>query len=839
MTWRDWRAGELTTLLIALVVGVAALSSVGFVADRLGQGLDRDARQMIGADLRVRGDQPLPAEFVDKANALGLRTATTEIFPSMVSSAGGSVGAPGRSRLAAVKAVSPAYPLRGAVQLDHGHAGEQAAAGIPAAGTVWVDAGLLEPLGAHLGDTLRVGSRSLLVTSIISRELDRGVSFVNFSPRLMLNQADLPSTGLIVPGSRVVYRLLVAGPDKQVAAYQQWAQARINTSNLRGVAVETLQDGEPQVRETLERAHHFLSLVAMLTALLAAVAVAMSADRYARRHIDGCAVMRCLGVSQGTLRGIFTLEFFATGIIGGVVGVAFGFVGHLAMLRFLSGLLGFDLPLPGALPALQGLGTGLVLLLGFALPPLLPLSRVPPLRVIRRELGAARMPAWIGYGIGIVLFALLLVSAAGEWRLGGIVALGFAGGAAAAGALAFAAVRGLAFAAQRLRPARASAVAGFGWRYALASLGRRSGAASLQVSALGVGLMCLLLLGMTRHDLIAGWRASTPPDAPNQFVIDIQPDQQAAVQALLTHAGISGVDLEPMIRGRLVAISGQPVRAASFTDSQTRRLVEREFNLSYTRHLPSDNRLVAGNWFGASDKPQISIEEGLAKSLHVKAGDTLRFDVTGQTVEAPITSVRKVDWGTFRVNFFVLMPPPLLHDFPASFITSFRQPPGSNAATDALVRAFPNLTVIDMTAILAQLQRVLEQVIGAVQFLFLFTLAAGLLVLYAALAATRDERARECALLRALGAAQRQIVGVQIAEFVIVGALAGLMAALGAQAIGAVLAQRVFQFELQWNVWLIPGGLLAGIACTSIGGYWALRRVLRQPALYALRAANA
>ena len=827
MTARDWRAGELTMLLLALVLAVAALSSVGFLADRLHQGLERDARRMIAADFIVRADHPVDLQFAEKARALGLNTATTAIFPSMIN----STGAQPASRLAAVKAVSPGYPLRGALRIASAPgAADHPAQSIPPPGTVWVDQALLDALKLRVGDTVKVGKRGFTIGALITRELDRGFSFVNFSPRLMLRADELQSTGLIAFGSRVTHRLLVAGADDAVARFAQFAHGRVDGGKMRGVALESLQDGQPQVRQTLDRAGHFLTLVSLLTALLAAVAIAMAAHRYMRRHLDGCAAMRCLGASQATLRALFTLEFVGIGLIGGALGVALGYLGHLALLTWLGSLIDVALPYPTAWPALQGIATGLVLLLGFALPPLLPLTRVPPVRVLRREWGEAGRTAWAAYALGIVLFAALLIVAAGELKLGGIVAGGFAGGLLVFACIARVALWG---AARIVRSERVNA--GIGWRYALASLERRSGASALQITALGIGLMCLLLIAMTRDDLVAGWRKSTPPDAPNEFIIDIQPDQREAVTQYLDTHGLPGTVLSPMVRGRLIAINGKPVNPDSFKTEDARRLVDREFNLSYTTELPDDNRLAAGTWYGDSTTPQISIEQGLAKVIDVKPGDVLRFDVTGLQIDAPVTSVRKLDWGSFKVNFFVLMPPVALQDFPATFITSFHLPRDKQSTIDGLIAAYPNLTAIDTAPILAQVQRVLQQVIGAVQFLFAFTLAAGVLVLYAALAGTRDERMRESALLRALGASHRQVRAVQVAEFVAVGTLAGLMAALGAQAIGWVLATRVFEFYLSFNPWLLPAGIVAGVACAGLGGWLSLRHVLARPALQSLR----
>lgn len=832
MFLRDWRAGELHLLLVALLLAVGALSSVGFLSDRMQGGLERDARQMLAADLVVRSDAPLSPDFTRQAQADGLATAVVANFPSMASAMGegGQVSA---SRLSSLKAVSDGYPLRGRVRTapDAGASTSDApAVGIPEPGTVWVDAALLDALHVKPGESIRVGSRALRIAAVITREMDRGYGFGSLAPRVMMRFDELPSTGLVQFGSRITYRLLLAGTDAQVGKFAAWA--RPAAEQARGVHLESLEDGQPQVRQTLDRAERFLSLVALLAAVLAAVAVGIASRRYSERHLDACAVMRCLGLPRRALRGMVTLEFVGLGLIGGVLGVALGYAAHWVLLAQLGDVIPAGLPAPTWRPAVFGLTSALVMLLGFALPPLLPLSEVAPLHVLRRDVvGGARRQGWLAYGASALAFGALLLFAARDLRLGAMVAGGFVAGAVVFGVLAWLAIRALAAWARRA----GGAMGGIGWRYAVAGLRRRGLGSALQVVALGLGLMALLLLAVTRNDLVAGWRQSSPPDAPNRFVIDIQPGQDAPVLSQLRAAGLPDVQLSPMIRARLTAINGKPMTGESYTEERARRLAEREFNLSYTSGLPDGNRVTAGQWYGDTTSPQISMEEGIAKTLGLKLGDTLRFEVTGQTIDAPITSLRKLDWGSMRVNFFVVMPPAALRDFPMTWITSFHLEPKQQSVADALVRQFPNVTVIDTGALLAQIQQILSQVIDAVQALFLFTLAAGVLVLYAALAGTRDERMRESGILRALGASSRQLRDVHLAELVTVGALAGLLASLGAGALGWALARYVFEFALTFNPWLPALGVGAGVLCALVGGWSGLRAVLRQSALRTLR----
>ncbi|WP_425261398.1 ABC transporter permease [Rubrivivax sp. RP6-9] len=828
-TLRDFRAGELRLLALAVLLAVAALTAVGFFADRLNNGLARDARQLLGGDAVVSSDKPTPPELVARAQALGLQVAGNTSFPSMARAPDAQGGA---TRLVAVKAVTPSYPLRGRLQLKAApDAPVEVAARAPEPGTVWVDAGLLDSLRLQVGDPLLLGDATLRIAQIIVIEPDRGAGFMSFAPRVMLAEADLAATGLVQPASRVNHRLAVAAPpgrDAAVREFVRFAEARIADAPLRGVRVESLQSGRPEMRQTLDRAEKFLNLVALLAALLAAVAVAIAARDFAARHLDDCAMLRVLGLSQRRIAGAYTLEFAAVGLLASVVGVLIGFAVHFVFVVLLAGLVDAQLPAASAWPALFGVGVGLTLLLGFGLPPVLQLARVPPLRVIRRDVGTLKASSLLVLAAGTGGFAALLMAVSSDIKLGALAVGGFAAAIAVFALLSYVAVRVLRRAVPESRAPR--------WLVlATRQIAARPAFAVLQVSALAVGLLALVLLVLLRTDLIGSWRQATPPDAPNRFVINLQPDQADPFRAALQAAGVTQFDWYPMIRGRLVAINGRAVTSDSYTDERASRLVDREFNLSHAAAMPAHNAIVGGGWT-ADEEGAISVEDGLAQTLGLKLGDTLRFDMGGLLKEGRITSLRKVDWGSMRVNFFVLFPLAQMRDVPISYISAFRAPatPGFD---NALSRDFPNITNVDVSASVAQVQQVLDQVIRAVEFLFGFTLIAGLVVLFAAVSATRESRAREFAIMRAMGAGSRLLGQVQRAELLGVGALAGFLASVAAVAVGWALAKYAFEFDWNPSPWVPLAGTLAGALLALAAGWWGLRDVLRRPVVETLRRA--
>ncbi len=655
----------------------------------------------------LSSDKPAPLAFAEQARSLGLRTATTTSFPSMARAPDERGGA---TRLVAVKAVSDAYPLRGQLTVRGDGGSPQVMPRGPAPGAVWVDAALLDALQLAVGDELLLGDAALRVERVIVIEPDRGAGFMSFAPRVMLHQADLPATALIQPASRVTYRFAIAADDLRgkagtdaVGRFVQWAEQQIEQQQLRGIRVESLESGRPEMQLTLDRAEKFLNLVALLAALLAAVAVAIASRDFAERHLDDCAMLRVLGQSQRSIALSYGIEFGVVGLLASLAGVALGFAVHYVFVALLAGLVDASLPAASAWPALFGVGVGLTLLLGFGLPPVLQLARVPPLRVIRRDVGAVKPASALVLAAGAIGFSLLLLAVSSDLKLGLIAVGGFAGAIALFAGLAWLAVAALRRAVPEARAPR--------WLVlATRQIAARPAFAVVQVSALSVGLLALVLLVLLRTDLITSWRQATPPDAPNRIVINVQPEQGEAFRSALAAAGVERYDWFPMIRGRLVAINGRPIDAEAYADERAQRLVEREFNLSHAASMPAHNQLHSGRWV-AEEADGISVEEGLATTLGLQLGDTLRFDIAGVEHEGRITSLRKVDWGSMRVNFFVMFPVSELPGVPTTFISAFRAP--ERAGFDnALSREFPNITNVDLSASIAQVQRVLDQVIA-------------------------------------------------------------------------------------------------------------------------------
>lgn len=814
MLARDLRAGDMRVLLAALLVAVASVATVGFFTDRVRGALNGEAARLLGGDLALVADNTIPDKFFAESARLGLSTATTVTFPSMVST-------PGDAALGEIKAVSAAYPLRGRLRtapapdvLDS----EQT--GVPATGTIWVGERLLTKLNVKVGDRVQLGNKLFTIAAVVTKEPDNAFDYFNVAPRVLVNRDDLAATGLVQTGSRLRYRLLVAGEAAPVNAFQQFAKANLG----RGQRIEGVRDARSEVRAALERAEQFLGLASLLSVILAAVGVAMASQRFMQRELDTCAILRCLGASQATLLQLYIIEFALLGAAAGVIGSAIGFAAQFGLVKLLSGFVDVVLPLPTLMPALQAFVVGALLLAGFALPPLLRLKSVPTLRVIRREMGVAPM-SLTAYVLGFAVIAVLLYWKAGDTKIWGAVMLGIAACLVVSALLGWLMITLLA----RVR--------GGPFRQGLANLRRRRASSITQMVALGLGIMALLILALVRGDLMSAWRNNLPLDAPNRFVVNIQPDQLDEVRQFFAARSITTPDLYPMIRGRLVAINDKPMVVDGLQDETARRRAEREFNLSFAKDNRADNLVVAGRWWkpDARRLKEFSVEEGIAKALDIKVGDTLTYNVAGTSVTGTVSSLRKVDWDSFKVNFFVIGSPGLLDQLPVSYVTSFHLPRKKEAVANELVRTFPNLTVIDVGAILDQVRSIADQVSRAVEFVFIFTLAAGLIVLYAAILASQDERIYEAAIMRTLGASRGQLMFTQLAEFLAIGLLAGCIAAIFASAVGFAVSVKILNLKYTFNALVPAVGIALGTLGVVIAGLSATRATLNRPPLQTIR----
>jgi putative ABC transport system permease protein len=814
---RDFRAGELTLIFIAVVIAVAGVTTVGFFTDRVQLALNRQANQLLGADLVVSHDRALPREMVQEAQRRQFAVTQMLRFPSMAVKDDKNV-------LADIKVVASGYPLRGEVRIaDKLYGEDRRAPSIPAPGSVWVDERILAQLNVAVGDTIAIGNKPLAIAAVMTQEPDAAIGFINAGPRVMVNEADLAATGLVQTGSRIRYRLQIAGSAESIDAYRDWVTARLQP----GQRIEGIRDARPEIRSALERAEKFLNIAALVSVLLAAMAIALAARRFLQRHLDACAMMRCLGASQGQLMRMYLGHFAVLGLVASLIGCVIGAMAQQVLAQWLGAVVAVDLPRASALPLLQGMVIGLALLLGFALPPIIALGRVPTMRVLRRDLGTPDSRGVAGYLLGYAIIAGMIFWKASDLRLGSFVVLGFSAAMLVAGALAWLLLK----AVSGLRNS------GISWRFGIANLRRNPLGTIVQVIALGLGLMALLTLTLIRNDLLQAWQTSLPPDAPNRFLVNIQSDQVAPLKAFFAERKLAQPLMHPMIRGRLIQINDRGISAADYADERARRQVEREFNLSWSAMLPKDNHITAGRWWPPEGAPreQFSMEDGIAQRIGVKLGDKLTFDIAGTPVSATVTSLRKVDWDSFNVNFFLIAPPGLLEKQPVSHVTSFHLPPRNNELLNTLIKQFPNLLVIDVAQVMAQVQKMMTQVSRAVQFVFLFTLLAGLVVFYAAIASTQDDRIQQAAVMRTLGASRAQLTRAHLAEFAVIGALAGLIAAAGASGLGYVLAVKVLNVSYNFSplAWLV--GVVCGSAGIAIAGYLGTRHVLATPPMRVLR----
>lgn len=813
---RDWRAGELRLIAAAIVVAITSLTSVGYFTDRVRRATESQATELLAADLVLQSRQPIAEEVVDLAESAGLAAVNVTSLNSMVVSGD-------ELQMAEIKAVGDGYPLRGALRTaDSLFGGEAVTAEIPRPGTAWVDSRLYQLLELETGDTVQVGSAEVIVARVLTYEPDRGGDMFNIAPRLMMNLKDLPSTDLILPASRVEYSLLLGGGADAITAF------RDEVEEMDDLRVQGIRDARPELRSALERAEQFLGLAALVSVALAGLAVGMSAQRYAVRHFDHCAIMRCLGAEQGLITGIYAGQLLILSLLAGLAGCALGYLAQEVLARLLAGMTSASLPPPSFTPLVTGMAAAVVTVMGFAVPQIWRLRAVPPLRVLRRDLNPLPLHGAAAYGAAVIALALLTPWQTGNASLTAYALAGILASIALLTGGAALMIRGL----NRFRGR-----AGVAWRFGLANIARRSSLSIAQILGIGLGVMVMLLLTLVRTDLLDGWRGRLPEGTPNYFLINIQEQDVPELKRFLEQDQDTAVQLFPMIRARLTAINGQAVDPDAYPDGEGRRWARRGYNLTWSDELPAANVITRGKWWSGTGPhpPQFSLDEEIPPELGVGIGDTLTFLVAGQEISGRISNTRRIDWDSFNVNFFVVANPAALEGAPASYVTSFHLPDGRKGVLVELVRKFPSVTVIDVDALITEVRRIMDQVIRTVEFVFVFTLLAGFIVLAAALQTTHDERAYEAALLTTLGAGRRQVLASLATEFTCIGLIAGVLAALSATAVELLLARYVFNMEINpdFRLWLIAPPVCAAVIVA--GGLAGTRGALRAPPAATLR----
>ncbi len=816
---RDWRAGELRILALSLVVAVGAVTAVAFLADRVHRAMTLQASEILAADLVIESSSPVRPSLVDQARTQGLRIARTVTFPSVVLSAN-------RTQLVQVKAVNERYPLRGSlrVQIDQDAPALQTDR-VPAPGHVWADARLMLNLGLDLGATLKLGERRLRLSKIIDYEPDRGGQWFQLAPRVMINLKDLASTDLVNVNSRVSYRALVAGSPGAVERFRAWLEPRARPTE----EIQDVRDGRPELRTALERAQQYLGLAALVAVLVAGAAIALTARHFAQSQANVSAIMRCLGASQATVLHIYTAQIMALGLVASLLGCVLGYAAQAGLIALLGGWLAQNPPPPGLAPVAAGVAVGLLSLIGFALPPILRLKQVPPLRVLRRDLGNPVPAAWVTAAFSFTTLCLLLAWQAQDATLIGWLLIGAALTVAGLWFAAFLIMLGIRQLARQ--------IGGAVWKSGIARIARRSPLSIMQITAFALGISALLVLAIARVDLLNTWQASVPADAPTHFIINIQPSELEPLARLFRAHGMREPKFSPMVRGRLVAINDRTVGPNDYDEPRAKQLISREFNLSWAMHVQGDNKIAAGEWWGVHGKHQnaFSVETGIAETLGIELGDRLRYLIAGQAIAAPVMNLRTVAWDSFNVNFFVIATPALLQDAPASWITAFYLPPEREGMITALAQQFPGLTVFNVQALIDQVRAIMDRAALAIEYVFLFTLLAGLLVMYAAIQTNQQERRQETALLRALGASRKQIVVSLAAEFGAIGFIAGALAAIVASIAGYVLATELFELPYRINPWVWACGIGVGTVGVFAAGLLGSQRLMNQSPLLVLR----
>lgn len=805
---REFRLSEYLVLIFALVLSVAAVTSVGFFANRVERAMAAQAATLLAADAVISSPAPVTNEIYERAEADSLRVADVTEFPSVVLTDAGETG------LVSVKAVGSAYPLRGELKLTQSlYGAEQAATDAPVTGTVWIDPRLAGRLEVEVGDQLTFGDTEVTIAALIAFEPDGSVDAFQLAPRLMMNSSDLAGSGLLGEGSRARYRLLLAGDESQVESFVDWFDPEADT-NMR---LQTVEEGRPAVRSALRNARRFLGLAAAVAVLLSAAAVALAARQIAERDKNTGSLMRTFGASGRTVLRVVLIRLGLIALLATVVGCVVGYLAQFGLSALLGQWFAAELPAPNLTPLFGGMMCAVLALVGFCLPSLVRAIDTPVLQVLRRDMPVAKPSMLLALSCALLALGLLLAWLTRDWTLGLLMLFGML------------IVIGVLAVVSRLLVVLSVSIKSGYLRRALESLRRRPDSVSLQIAAFSVGLLAILLLTLVRNDVLGAWQKQIPDDAPNFFLVNIQPHEVPAVKAFLSERSVQNDTLYPMIRARLETINAEPVADIEFKDRSGERFAERDFNLSYLQEPRQDNKIISGEWWDSeASSPLFSVEKDFADDIGVGIGDELQFRIADKVVVGKITNLREVDWESFAVNFFIVGTPAGLDDKPATFVSSVYVAENQGEFVRDLVSEFSGVTAIEIGTMLKRVTGIIDRAALAVQYVFMFTLLAGLLVLWASVLASRRERFREAAILRTLGASRSYLASSTTREFALIGLLAGFIASSVAALIGWVIIERVMELSYEFNIWLWVIGILAGMTGVLIAGKLATRPVLNQ-----------
>lgn len=816
LLFRDCRSGEMTILIFALLIAVTSTTAISLFADRLQRTLSTQAAEFMAADLVITSPAPLPPAWLDKAAELRLNSAHTTEFSSVLIENDELL-------LAGIKAASSNYPLRGHLNITRGdYQTERSIRHGPAPGEAWVEKRVLSALKLNLGDPLTVGEQPLRITQLITYEPDKRGDLYSLSPRVMIHADDLQATGVLQPGSHVHYFFQFSGDTRALKQYSRWAKPRLNPSQR----LMDIHEDRPELGAALSRAERYLSLSSIVIVLIAGVAIAMATKRYTERHYDATAILRCLGYKQREILGLYAAQFLILGAGGSLAGCLLGWLAQQGLFHLLKHLLPSVIAAPSFTAVVFGFVVGMAILLGFALPPLLRLKQVSPLRVLRRELDPMPVSAWLVYTLALAVIALLIWRYTRDLKMtitiiaSGIIVL---------------LVLGIGIYLLLVIGHKSMPYLSLRWRFGLQGLLRKPQASVNQILAFSITLVAMILSFTVRTDLLDNWQQQLPAKAPNHFALNIFPEQTAVFEQRLQQHEITGSRFYPVVRGRLVKINNIPVQRIVSKDSQGERATHRDLSLTWTESLPGGNKITAGQWWHGPQTHLVSIEEKLAKSLEVGLGDRLTFTVGSRQLDAEVSSIRYVDWETMKPNFYMIFSPGTLDAYAKTYITSFYLPTSKKDVLNDLVKQFPSITVLEVDLIIKQIKTILTQLTRAIDYLLVFALCAGFTVLFAAVYATLDERIRTGALLRTLGANRQLLRSSQLIEFATLGFLSGTLAVIISEVISYALYTRVLSMDYSPNrlLWLLVP--LIGAVCVGLAGYWGTRQVVNKSPMRVLR----